>query len=84
MHTLMFKVGTEALMGKVSWNATRFILTKTSRTFSVPYGNICFPSEMNIISQSATIPNIYHISKRTQLLCKSQSRQFYSLSGNVF
>lgn len=50
MHTLMFKVGTEALMGKVSWNATRFILTKTSRTFSVPYGNICFPSEMNIIS----------------------------------
>lgn len=63
MLALPFKVCTEALVGKTSWSTTHFILAQTAHTFSAPYGNMCFPSEMNIISQSATIPNIYHISK---------------------
>lgn len=44
-------------------NRIHFILAETSNTFDIPHGNICFTREMNITSQSATIPNIYHISK---------------------
>lgn len=53
----------EALIGKASWIAAHSVLTHTAPASPTPYGNICFPSEMNIISQSATIPNLYHISK---------------------
>lgn len=52
---------TKALMGNISWNWNPLYSSPNIQYFAYTFGDICFTSKMNIISQSATISNIHHI-----------------------